>query len=230
MPAMTDHVSFDHSVSPGIRRAVAAAVVLLHLGGVAAILHMDVPAGESVGQTIMVSFVSAAASVAEPPAATPDPPPPPAVKEPAPLLATERRVVAEAAPAKASEVTEPVVPLATAPAVPTEVAALTGQEGGFSASQPVTPPSFGAAYLNNPRPAYPMMSRRLREQGVTLLRVEVSREGRPQQIIVERSSGSQRLDSAARMAVRDWRFVPAREGDTAVTGWVTVPINWKLEN
>jgi protein TonB len=58
----------------------------------------------------------------------------------------------------------------------------------------------------------------------------VSAEGRTQHMQVEQSSGSSRLDMAAQTAVRDWRFVPAHEGGVAVAGWVTVPINWKLEN
>ena len=42
---------------------------------------------------------------------------------------------------------------------------------------PVTAARYDAAYLHNPRPAYPPLSRRLGEEGKVLLRVRVSREG-----------------------------------------------------
>lgn len=227
MSAMTAHLPSDHSVSPGVRRGVAACVLVLHLAVVAAILRTAPPEVEAGGQTVMVSFVSEAAS--EP--VSPVPPPPAVLQEAPPVLATERRVEADAAPPTVTEAAAPVVPPVTTPSAPAEVAAPAPSDAVPAALPPATtPPSFGAAYLNNPRPAYPMVSRRLKEEGVTLLRVEVGADGRPQQVLIEHGSGSDRLDRAARMAVRDWRFVPAREGDKAVSGWVTVPIIWKVEN
>jgi protein TonB len=206
---------------------VAACVLVLHLAVVAAILRTAPPEVEAGGQTVMVSFVSEAAS--EP--VSPVPPPPAVLQEAPPVLATERRVEADAAPPTVTEAAAPVVPPVTTPSAPAEVAAPAPSDAVPAALPPATtPPSFGAAYLNNPRPAYPMVSRRLKEEGVTLLRVEVGADGRPQQVLIEHGSGSDRLDRAARMAVRDWRFVPAREGDKAVSGWVTVPIIWKVEN
>jgi len=98
------------------------------------------------------------------------------------------------------------------------------------AAAPVTQASFNAAYLNNPRPAYPRLSRRLNEQGKVLLRVRVSAEGRPEQVNLHQSSGHNRLDDAARRAVAQWRFVPAKQGDAPVASWVIVPIEFKLED
>ena len=236
MSANSLHFSIDHSASVGVRRSVAIAVVLLHALIVVAIWwSRAVPVVEASGQTVMVSFVDAAQESATAPS-----PPPVAVQEPAPIIATARKTPAASAPLPTSVITPSVTsastPIAT-PAIPS-VASSTAAERSSSASvsaQPllalvVTPPSFGASYLNNPKPFYPLASRRLGEEGITMLRVHVSAEGIPQQIQVERSSGSSRLDIAAQKAVRDWRFVPAREGSMAVAGWVNVPINWKLDN
>jgi protein TonB len=44
------------------------------------------------------------------------------------------------------------------------------------------------------------------------------------------SSGSQRLDTAALETVRQWKFVPARRGDTPVEAWVLVPITFSLRS
>lgn len=216
-------------MSPGIRWGAGAVVLLLHLLVVGGILRHAEPARQAVAPMVMVSFVSEPVGESAMPSA-PEAPPSLPVPESVPVTATERRVVADAIPARVSDVPAPASPVEAVSTAPAEAAATAPGDGSPAVALPVSPPSFGAAYLNNPPPAYPMMSRRLKEQGVTLLRVEVSREGRPQQVIVERSSGSSRLDNAASVAVRDWRFVPAREGDTAVAGWVTVPINWKLEN
>lgn len=92
----------------------------------------------------------------------------------------------------------------------------------------ITQPRFDAEYLNNPRPAYPAMSRRLGEQGKVVLRVLVSGEGRAREVQVKVGSGSARLDQAAREAVERWRFVPARQGNEAVETWVLVPIAFNL--
>jgi protein TonB len=89
---------------------------------------------------------------------------------------------------------------------------------------------FDADYLKNPAPAYPAMSRRLREEGRVVLRVFVSVEGRPQQIELKTSSGFARLDQAAEDAVRRWKFVPARHGDKAFATWVAVPIVFNLHS
>jgi periplasmic protein TonB len=62
------------------------------------------------------------------------------------------------------------------------------------------------------------------------LRVQVSAEGRTLEVTLQSSSGHQRLDEAAARAVRKWKFVPARRGDTAVAAWVVVPIAFRLRN
>ena len=49
------------------------------------------------------------------------------------------------------------------------------------------------------------------------------------EVQIRTSSGSSRLDQAAKEAVDRWRFVPARQGDEAVGAWVLVPISFQLE-
>lgn len=228
MAALTAHPHPERSASPVIRRGVAATVLVVHALVVAAVLQQETLPPVQSGQTVMVSFVSEEAQEQ----AVESPPAPTTPAEAPPVLATERQVVSEAAPI----LTEPAPALAASPAAvvqpAADVAAPPHSDAVPAALPPsvLTPPSFGAAYLNNPRPVYPLASKRLQEQGVTLLRVLVGADGRPQDIQIEQGSGFDRLDRAARMAVRDWRFVPARAGDKAVSGWVTVPINWKLEN
>ena len=52
--------------------------------------------------------------------------------------------------------------------------------------------------------------------------------GSPSEIQVQKSSGREALDQAAVKAVKRWSFVPAKRGDKAEDGWVSVPIDFKL--
>lgn len=89
-------------------------------------------------------------------------------------------------------------------------------------------PSFNAAYLSNPKPVYPALSRERQEEGTVMLKVMVEASGQASSVALHRSSGYPRLDRAAQDAVQRWRFVPARRGDAAVAGHVIVPINFNL--
>jgi protein TonB len=93
----------------------------------------------------------------------------------------------------------------------------------------VSPPIFNAAYLDNPQPRYPALSRRIGEQGRVILRVLVTPAGSAQQIEVRASSGHVRLDDAAREAVRQWKFVAAKHGEQPVAAWVLIPVSFRLD-
>jgi protein TonB len=94
----------------------------------------------------------------------------------------------------------------------------------------VEPPHFDVAYLNNPRPAYPPIARKLGIEGVVLLRVDVSAKGTPEKIVIAQTSGASLLDEAAMKAVQGWTFVPARRGDAPIAHPVEVPIRFQLKN
>lgn len=117
-----------------------------------------------------------------------------------------------------TETPSPVI--APSPPAPIEVAA---------PPAPLTPPVFHAAYLDNPAPAYPPLSRRLGEQGRVILRVLVNVRGGAEEVQLSAASGFARLDEAARDTVRRWRFVPARRGADNVPAWVLIPVSFHLE-
>jgi protein TonB len=127
-------------------------------------------------------------------------------------------------------VPQPEILLAdTAPSKTIAVSTGAPPSNAVTAPQPApSQPRFDADYLNNPVPRYPPLSRRLREEGVVMLRVYVLPSGLPDAVELKRSSGSARLDESALSAVRQWRFVPARSGDVAVAAWVVVPIAFSL--
>lgn len=141
---------------------------------------------------------------------TPTPPLPAPTPEPAP-------VVAPAAPAPAQ------------PAIEASTVAATAAAPQAPAPARIELPSSDAAYLNNPKPAYPALSRRLGEQGKVVVRVLIGVDGTAQQAEIRTSSGYDRLDQAALATVRSWRYVPGKRNGTAEAMWFNVPINFVLE-
>ena len=105
-----------------------------------------------------------------------------------------------------------------------------GATKGTDAEQKVTQPSTNASSLNNAKPAYPPMSRRLKEEGTVILHVLVSAEGKAKNVKVKRSSGYPRLDQSAENAVRYWRFIPAKRGNTPIDMSYDLPIKFSLKD
>lgn len=175
-----------------------------------------------------------------PPAVVPSPPPPIEIKQatrapksrtlpvpqvhhaPAPSLIAVERV--EASPAVVA------VPVPEAPPAPVVVSRAPAAVVASTRAEAIEPPHFNVAYLNNPRPAYPPIARKLGLEGLVLLRVEVSAGGAPEKIVVAQTSGASLLDEAAMKAVQGWTFVPARRGDTPIAHPVEVPIRFQLKN
>jgi len=91
-------------------------------------------------------------------------------------------------------------------------------------------PKFDVAYLNNPAPVYPKMSRRLGEQGRVMLKVLVSENGIAEQVQLDTSSGYEKLDQAAIDAVKKWSFVPAKKSNQAISAYVLVPVKFSLNS
>lgn len=119
----------------------------------------------------------------------------------------------------------------TATSTPANVSAPTAHPPGNAplATPTLHPPRHDAAYLNNPQPAYPALSRRMGEQGKVLLRVLVSPDGHPRRVEIAEGSRHPRLDDAALRAVQQWRFIPARLGNEPVEASVLVPLVFRLE-
>ncbi len=151
------------------------------------------------------------------------PPPPPIPKEkpkPQPKPQPTKVPVAQSTPtteAKTESLAPPSPVAASAPpaSLPVEQKPLVRAE---------------ADYLNNPKPSYPRLSKRMGEQGEVRLRVLVAVDGRVASVQLSRSSGFERLDEAALESVKQWRFKPATQGGEPLETWVEVPVKFVLEN
>ena len=167
----------------------------------------------------------------EPPAPKAPPPPPsmpalpiqqavaPAPMPPAPP-APPPQAIQDAAPAPNA----PVVSAAASPAP-----AVLTTPATTSAPPRLELPSSNAEYLQNPKPPYPPMSKRLGEQGKVVVRVLIGVDGSAQQAQIRQSSGFDRLDQTALNTVLHWRYVPGKRGGLAEAMWFDVPINFVLE-
>ncbi len=165
-------------------------------------------------EPMMVSLLESA-----PPASRNAPPvSQPPVEKPAPAALQEHAVVPDA----------PSPSVAPAPAA-TQVPAVEAAPAALPLAEALTPARGDAAYLRNPAPSYPLLSRRLGERGRVLLRVLVHADGSAMNVEIETGSGYSRLDQAARETVRQWRFIPARQGAQAVNSWVIIPIDFSLK-
>ena len=218
---------------------IALSVVALHVGLIWALqsgllvrtAELIVPA------EVLAQFIEPAAPLEKP--APPAPPAPPVRPlKPAPVV--QKKVVPQrAAPSSA-------LPLAIADATPSpnaptgsltqDLASTPAPVATAPAAPPAPPappaiqlPSSNADYLQNPKPAYPPLSKRLGEQGKVIVRVLIGADGVPKKAEMRQSSGFERLDQSALSTVLKWRYVPGKRGGVAEEMWFNVPINFVLE-
>ncbi len=148
---------------------------------------------------------------------TPPPPRPMAIRTPAPAPDAPTGVIEPQPPAP--PLAPPASPAPPAPPSPPPAP---------PAPSTVQLPSSNADYLNNPKPVYPAMSKRLGEQGKTIVRVLIGIDGLPKSASIRQSSGYERLDEAARAAVMSWRYLPGKRNGVVEPMEFNVPINWVL--
>ena len=211
--------------------SIAAAVVAFHVALIWALqsglllraAELVVPA------SVIAVFVELPTPVVEPT--------PPKTTTP-PLPATAKKPVAKPAKATAKQPSQPLAvpdttpsPLAPAGVVaPAEPFSRTQEvEPAAAAPAPVQQPSSDAAYLRNPSPPYPPLSKRLNEQGKVVIRVLIGVDGSAKKGEIGKSSGFDRLDQTALTTVLKWRYVPGQRGGTPEEMWFNVPINFVLE-
>jgi protein TonB len=212
----------EYRPQTGASRLTAVSVIIgIHVVALAAFISLG---GAQVvmreAQPLLVRFLPDAPSApVEIPRAVPLPVlRPPDIRLPAPppienLITVRMEESAPPAPPVVTAMISPAAPSLPAPPPSPSVA---------------EPPRADMAYLNNPPPAYPAVSKRAGEHGRVMLRVRVDAAGRVEAIEVQSTSGYPRLDEAALAAVRRWKFVPAKLGERAVAGWAIVPVNFTL--
>lgn len=230
---MSDRFSSPPSALGLSRNAIiAGSVVLFHVAALWALQSGLIrKAAEVVIPVEILSEFIEPPKPKEPPPPPPPPPPAPKPKEvrtppPPRPVAVRTPAPAPTAPVGVIEPQPPAPPLAppAPPAPPTPPS----PPPAPPAPPAVQLPSSNADYLNNPKPVYPAMSKRLGEQGKTIVRVLIGVDGLPKSASIRQSSGYERLDEAARTAVMSWRYVPGKRNGVVEPMEFNVPINWVL--
>ncbi len=125
-----------------------------------------------------------------------------------PLLALPARIIAPPTSALATDAPVVEIPVGDAEASPNPAAIAPPAANVLPASENLGTDLLVQCPERTP-PRYPPLAKRQREQGEVRLRVVLDESGRIDQVTVISSSGSPRLDEAARAAVESWRCRPA---------------------
>lgn len=228
------------------RLAPLALVIVLHIGFFHALQSGLIrPPSTSVPREVLVRFITPEPTTTPEPIQPPTPkraPPKtlPAVKKapPKPAIKPVPAPPPKPAPVEQAVTAPETVPQPLQRSLPAQAATTT--ETPPPGSQPTAPASSGAAtppktissgveYLQPPQPEYPLLSRRRGEEGKVVLRALINLKGRPEQVEIQTSSGSVRLDEAARQAVARAVFKPHLEDGKPVMVYAIVPIKFQLD-
>ncbi len=214
---------------------IVSSVVLFHVAAIWALQSGLVrkAAEVIVPAELLSEFINPPAPKVAPPPPKPAPTPPapktaPKVQAPRPAPAPMPLAINDPTPAPNAP-TGVTTPQPPAPPITEPVAAAPAAPPAPPAPPKIELPSSDAAYLNNPKPSYPAISKRMGEQGKVVLRVLIGTDGTPQKVEINKSSGYERLDRQAQEAVMRWRFVPGKRNGVPETMWNLVPVNFVLE-
>ena len=236
-------LSDRYAPSTGLSRnaVIALSVVTLHVAALWALQSgLMRKAAEIIIPAEVLSEFLTPQPPAPPPPPTPPAPPPPKPAPPKPSPTPPKPRVAKPTPAPEPmpvAIADPTpAPAAPVGVVEPQPAAKPVEAPVAAAPAPAAPPapaivqpSSDASHLNNPKPVYPAVSKRLGEQGKIVLRVLIGADGIPQKVEIKQSSGFERLDRQAVDTVTRWRFVPGTRNGVPEAMWYLQPINFVLQ-
>ena len=176
--------------------------------------------------TLFVNLINPPKKV-EPPPEPPKPPPkkvtlvkpePVLQPKPEPLLVSNAPVVA------VNEPVAPPPPVVPAPPAPESVVEAPAKSATVTLSS-----DLSVSCPQRAMPNYPAASKRLNEQGLVVLRVELDETGHITSARVETSSGYKRLDEAGLAIVKTWHCNAATREGKAVRAVALQPFDFILE-
>jgi protein TonB len=195
------------------RGTVGAGILLAHLGFVALLMSAGVIKAPTMVPAVSVSFLQQEEKQAERPAID------------QPVLTPVHQVLVP--PPEVDVVIEPTTAAISATAVDVPPPS-PPPSAPASSGTAVIPEMSDVAYLVQPAPRYPPESRRIREQGLVMLRVLIDENGHAKAVEIYKSSGHPRLDEAARAAVARAIFKPYVDGGIARAAAAIVPVEFSL--
>ncbi len=187
------------------RLAGLAVVVAFHVALVYALVHgLARQIVEVIRQPLETKIIE---EIKAPPPDKPPPPPPPKLTTPPPPYIPPPEVQVQ-------------VPVVIAPAI----TAVTDVKPPLEVR---TAPVVDASTCD--KPAYPPAALRANETGLVRLRFLIDTDGKVLDSKIERSSGSRRLDEAARAGLTLCKFKPATLNGRPEQTWGRIDYLWKIE-
>jgi protein TonB len=203
--ARTDTMSYVVQRDSSRRLTGLVAVVVFHVVLVYALVHgLARKIVEVVRQPLETKIIE---EIKAPPPDKPPPPPPPKLATPPPPYIPPPEVMVQ-------------MPTVSAPTITAVTTVKPPQEYR-------TPAVVDAKSCDEP--PYPPAARRANETGTVRLTFLIDVDGRVLDSKVERSSGSRRLDEAARAGLSRCRFKPATLNGRPERTWGRIDYVWKLE-
>jgi protein TonB len=149
------------------------------------------------------------------PPKAPPPPPPDEIKPPPPTAIVPVITLAPEAPPPVTTVPKP-------PPAPPKAEA---------AAPPPPPTELKPIARTHTSPPYPVISQRLGEQGTTSMVVTINTEGSLSDCKVTKSSGSERLDTAACEWIKNhWKWQPPTQLGKPVVANAAIAFTWNLKD
>jgi periplasmic protein TonB len=226
------------SVNPRVI-AACVAVVVIHaaLLGVALTMRNEPLPRPIEAKSITAQLISETPQPAPQPVAVESPPPPKPVPQPVPKPQPRPKVkpkiepkptpmpVTEAPSQVAAPAPEPTPPAPPQPAPPPVAPAI-----GKPSMDLAAPKNVAHLSCNIAQPDYPAMAKRRGETGTAVIRLTVGLAGKIENVTLQKSSGSSRLDEAALDAVRGSACSPYKENGEAIRATATVPFVFSLND
>jgi protein TonB len=218
--------------------AACAAVVIIHaaLLGVALTMHREPLPRPIEAKSITAQLISETPQPAPQPVAVETPPPKPVpqpVPKPQPKPKVKPKVEPKPTPMPVAEAPSQIAapaPEPTPPAPPQPAPQPAAPAIGKPSMDLAAPKNVAHLSCNIAQPDYPSMSRRRGETGTAVIRLTVGLSGKIENVTLQKSSGSSRLDDAALEAVRGSACSPYKENGEAIRATATVPFVFSLND
>jgi periplasmic protein TonB len=227
--------------SSGNPRVIAACAVVLALHAALfgfALTMRDKPLPRPIeAKSITATLISETPQPAPQPVAIETPPPPKPEPKPIPKPIPKPKVkpkvepkptpmpVTEAPSQVAAPAPDPTPPAPAQPTPPPAAPAI-----GKPSMDLAAPKNVAHLSCNIAQPEYPAMAKRRGETGTATVRLTVGISGKIENVTLQKSSGSSRLDDAAMEAVRGSACSPYKENGEAIRATATVPFVFSLND
>src|SRR3954469_24970671 len=208
-------VSYAHPRTSSRRLTGVVITVALHIALIYALIH---GLARKIVEIVTPPLETKIIEEIKPPADKPPPPPPKPVPPPPPFIPPPEvniQMPMQQAPTitAVAPTPPPPAPVPFAPTPPRQALA--------------TAPVVNAASCD--KPEYPPAARRANETGTVLLNFLIDVNGKVLESKIERSSGSRRLDEAARAGLELCNFRPATLDGRPQRAWARIEYVWRLE-